>query len=109
MTFRPNSLFVRARTLLALVAPVLRRVFRVHPHIGDFASQRMCPFCSLITPRYKTCCLECGKSFKPAWTINDFRHDGQEASGNTYARIVCDVSWNSYGRHSKYPVVHDLP
>jgi len=32
----------------------------------DFKSVRMCPFCGLITSRYKTCCLECGKSFKPA-------------------------------------------
>ena len=32
----------------------------------DFASQRMCPFCGLITSRRKTCCLECGKSLKPA-------------------------------------------
>jgi hypothetical protein len=31
-----------------------------------FKSLRMCPFCGLITSRYKTCCLECGKSFKPA-------------------------------------------
>lgn len=23
--------------------------------------QRMCPFCGLITARYKTSCLECGK------------------------------------------------
>ncbi len=32
----------------------------------DLTSQRMCPFCGLITSRYKTCCLECGKSLKPA-------------------------------------------
>jgi hypothetical protein len=32
----------------------------------DFRSQRMCPFCGLITSRYKRCCLECGKSLKPA-------------------------------------------
>jgi hypothetical protein len=32
----------------------------------DFGSQRMCPFCGLITARRKTCCLECGKSLKPA-------------------------------------------
>jgi hypothetical protein len=32
----------------------------------DFKSQRMCPFCGLITSRYKTCCLECGKSLNPA-------------------------------------------
>ena len=32
----------------------------------DVGSQRMCPFCGLITSRHKTCCLECGKSLKPA-------------------------------------------
>jgi hypothetical protein len=36
------------------------------PGNRDFRSQRMCPFCGLITSRYKTCCLECGKSLKPA-------------------------------------------
>jgi hypothetical protein len=38
----------------------------MEPRDGDFASQRMCPFCGLITPRYETCCLECGKALKPA-------------------------------------------
>ena len=33
---------------------------------NDFASQRMCPFCGLITPRRKSCCLECGKVLKAA-------------------------------------------
>jgi hypothetical protein len=32
----------------------------------NFKPLRMCPFCGLITSRSKTCCLECGKSFKPA-------------------------------------------
>ena len=32
----------------------------------EVRSQRMCSFCGLITPRYKTSCLECGKSFIPA-------------------------------------------
>jgi hypothetical protein len=31
-----------------------------------FASQRMCPFCGLITSRRKTYCLECGKQLNPA-------------------------------------------
>src|ERR1700721_2055440 len=30
------------------------------------ASPRMCPFCGLLTPRSKSSCLECGKSFAPA-------------------------------------------
>jgi hypothetical protein len=37
------------------------------PEFGeDLKSQRMCPSCGLITSAYKTCCLECGKSLKPA-------------------------------------------
>lgn len=38
----------------------------LRPGDRDLGSQRMCPFCGLITPRRKTCCLECGKSFKLA-------------------------------------------
>jgi hypothetical protein len=29
-----------------------------------YGSQRMCPFCGLITPRSKRLCLECGKSLR---------------------------------------------
>jgi len=37
------------------------------PDLGrDLKSQRMCPSCGLITSSYKTCCLECGKTLKPA-------------------------------------------
>jgi len=36
------------------------------PRAQDVRSQRMCPFCGLITSCYKTSCLECGKSLKPA-------------------------------------------
>jgi hypothetical protein len=32
----------------------------------DLKSQRMCPSCGLITSSYKACCLECGKTLKPA-------------------------------------------
>jgi transposase len=42
--------------LLAILTPEARKV----------GSQRMCPFCGLITSRYKTLCLECGKALKPA-------------------------------------------
>jgi hypothetical protein len=36
------------------------------PLSAEYQTQRVCPFCGLITPRRKSCCLECGKSFKPA-------------------------------------------
>ena len=36
------------------------------PRTREVRSQRMCPFCGLITPRHKAACLECGKSLSPA-------------------------------------------
>jgi hypothetical protein len=36
------------------------------PEDRNFRAQRMCPFCGLITLRQKRCCLECGKTLKPA-------------------------------------------
>jgi predicted amidophosphoribosyltransferase len=44
--------------------PKLLAMFR--PQAQQFQSQRMCPFCGLITPRAKRFCLECGKSLNPA-------------------------------------------
>jgi len=57
---------VRVRSLCGFLAASVRKILGMEPHDGDFASQRMCPFCGLITPRYETCCVECGKSFKLA-------------------------------------------
>jgi hypothetical protein len=54
------------RSLRAFLAASLRKFLRMEPHDGDFASQRMCPFCGLITPRHETCCLECGKALRTA-------------------------------------------
>ena len=56
----------RVRSRLALMAASLRKLLKMEPHQGDFATQRMCPFCGLITPRHKSYCLECGKAFRPA-------------------------------------------
>jgi hypothetical protein len=50
------SITVFFEKLLAIATPRAREV----------RLQRMCPFCGLITPRYKRCCLECGKSLEPA-------------------------------------------
>jgi hypothetical protein len=38
------------------------RATKLKPEIAGFGSQRMCPFCGLITSRSKSSCLECGKS-----------------------------------------------
>lgn len=55
----------RVRKLLASVADKLsERVAAGKPRSQDFGSQRMCPFCGLITPRAKRLCLECGKSLR---------------------------------------------
>lgn len=36
------------------------------PQNKEIPSQRMCPFCGLITSRSKTCCMECGKALNAA-------------------------------------------
>jgi len=66
MTSISHLFFVHVRSLRAFLAASLRKFLRMEPHDGDFASQRMCPFCGLITPRHEASCLECGRSFKPA-------------------------------------------
>ena len=40
----------------------MRRLKRLKPQPAGFRSQRMCPFCGLITSRLKAYCLECGQS-----------------------------------------------
>jgi hypothetical protein len=66
MNSLPHALLGRIRSLRAYLSASLRKQLGITPHDGDFASQRMCPFCGLITPRHGTFCLECGKSLKPA-------------------------------------------
>jgi hypothetical protein len=61
-----HPLIVRIRSLRAFIAASLSKMLRMEAQDGDFASQRVYPFCGLITPRYETCCLECGKALKPA-------------------------------------------
>jgi len=61
-----HPIVVRVRSLRAFISASLRKILGMEAHDGDFASQRVCPFCGLITPRYETCCLECGKVLKPA-------------------------------------------
>ena len=57
----------RFRRRLASITAIVSKLFAsITPAAPGFASQRMCPFCGLITSRSKTSCLECGKSLAPA-------------------------------------------
>jgi hypothetical protein len=66
MAYFPHPLLAGIRSLGAFLAASLRKFLKMERHDGDFALQRMCPFCGLITPRHETCCLECGKVLSPA-------------------------------------------
>ena len=66
MPFMFHRLLVGVRSSRAFVSAEMRKLLRLERHDGDFASQRVCPFCGLITPRYESCCLECGKVLKRA-------------------------------------------
>lgn len=59
-------LFSAIRSLFWSLPALVHKLLRTKPRDGEFAPQRMCPFCGLITARYKRRCLECGKSLKPA-------------------------------------------
>jgi hypothetical protein len=57
----------RLRRRLAFITDSLRKLLAIlKSQAPEVRSQRMCPFCGLITSRYKMSCLECGKSLKPA-------------------------------------------
>jgi hypothetical protein len=60
------QLLSRVRRSLGFMSALARKLVGMKPSGTEFAPQRMCPFCGLITPRGKVYCLECGKSFKPA-------------------------------------------
>jgi hypothetical protein len=62
-----GSFSTRTRKRLVFVAESLTKLLAAFkPRDRDFQSQRMCPYCGLITPRRKSCCLECGRLLKPA-------------------------------------------
>jgi hypothetical protein len=51
------------RRRLAFIAGFIGKLLAIlTPHAREVRSQRMCPFCGLITPLSKVSCLECGKS-----------------------------------------------
>lgn len=57
----------RCRRRLARITASVSKLFAAFaPPVRGFASQRMCPFCGLITPRANASCLECGKTLAPA-------------------------------------------
>jgi hypothetical protein len=61
-----DQIVSRVRSLLGFMSALAKKLVGGKPRENEFAPQRMCPFCGLITPRGKLYCLECGKSFKPA-------------------------------------------
>ena len=53
----------RLRRRLAFITGFIGKLLAIlTPQVREVRSQRMCPFCGLITPRSKAFCLECGKS-----------------------------------------------
>jgi hypothetical protein len=54
-----SSFRVRIHAAFASITHSLKQLVGMNP--GGLASQRMCPFCGLITSRSKSICLECGK------------------------------------------------
>jgi len=56
----------RLRGSFGFMSALAKKLVGMKPREIEFAPQRMCPFCGLITPRGKVYCLECGKSFKTA-------------------------------------------
>jgi hypothetical protein len=62
-----DRLYDRFRRGIAPVKASLSKFLAsISPANREVATQRICPFCSLITPRSNAFCLECGKSFAPA-------------------------------------------
>jgi hypothetical protein len=61
-----HRLLVSVRSSRAFLSAELRKLLGLERHDGDFASQRICPFWRLITPRYEQYCLECRKVLRPA-------------------------------------------
>ena len=56
----------RLRRRLAFLGDVFGKLLAaLTPQTQEVRSQRMCPFCGLITPRHKRSCLECGRAFNP--------------------------------------------
>ena len=48
---------------------LLYKIRKLRPQVTGYGSQRMCPFCGLITSRLKADCLECGRSLTAVTVI----------------------------------------
>jgi len=57
-------LFCRVRCSLEFLYTLVKKLLRTTPRNTNLSTQRMCPFCGLITPRRERYCMECGKSIK---------------------------------------------
>ena len=55
-----NATSISFGLLIVVFTILLLHWIRKKPRIAGFRSQRMCPFCGLITSRLKARCLECG-------------------------------------------------
>lgn len=49
---------------ISSVIDKLKQLLAAQSQTQNSGSQRMCPFCGLITPRSRRVCLECGKSLR---------------------------------------------
>jgi hypothetical protein len=52
------------RRLAVITDSFAKLLLRPKPPGQKYGSQRMCPFCGLITPRSERLCLECGKPLR---------------------------------------------
>jgi hypothetical protein len=58
-----NATSISFGLLVALLAILLLyKIPKLKPGLIEYRSQRMCPYCGLITSRSKANCLECGRS-----------------------------------------------
>lgn len=70
--FRPSF----RRRLASITGTFGKLVAMFKPHTQEVRTQRMCPFCGLITPRTGRFCLECGKPLRAVQTEPKAAHQG---------------------------------
>jgi hypothetical protein len=68
--FRPSF----RRRLASIIGSFGKLFAMLKPHTEEVRTQRMCPFCGLITPRDGRVCLECGKPLRPIQTERKAAH-----------------------------------